>query len=62
MKKKTARRISESKVYLVWKRSQECICEDEEVIRIHPEWLQDNGTPMCNCGNDYVYTHTEIEE
>ena len=49
--------IDDDKVVNVWK------CEDcNEKAEIHPDWYQNNGTPVCcECDRDMEYVHTEIK-
>ena len=43
-----------------------CQCEDEKCdcgrpcVEISPTFYTENGTPMCECGDDMVYVRTEI--
>ena len=50
-------KIPDHKIYMIWK------CEDctDVVYDFGPDWYQDNGTPICECGRDMYYSHTEIE-
>ncbi len=47
--------VKDSEVYTVWT-CQEC----PESIFIHPDFFQDNGTPMC-CDQDMIYDRTFVE-
>ena len=50
------KKIADKAVRNIWK------CEDcDETAEIHPDWYEQNGTPMCTeCDRDMVYSHTEI--
>lgn len=49
-------KIPDEKVRAIWK-CEEC---DKTAI-ISPDWYTQNGTPMCcDCDEDMVYKHTEI--
>jgi len=54
--------VPDEKVHLIW----QCKCRDcsagNPVQDISPDWLQDNGTPTCECGADMTYIMTEISE
>jgi len=47
--------VKDTEVYTVWT-CQEC----PESIFIHPDFFQDNGTPMC-CDQDMIYDKTFVE-
>ena len=47
--------IPDEKVRALW-RCPEC----DEQVYIEPHWYTENGIPLCNCGMDMVYIHTEI--
>ena len=47
--------VKDTEVYTVWT-CQEC----PESIFIHPDFFQDNGTPMC-CDQDMIYDRTFVE-
>lgn len=54
-------KIPDNKVQHVWKKHPEDDCaEDDCPIIVSPDWYEENGTPMCSCGQDLVYSHTEI--
>lgn len=55
--------IDDIKVQHFWKKSPNDDCgQGEEEVSIPPDWYQDNGTPICQCGMDMVYDRTEIKE
>jgi hypothetical protein len=42
-------------------------CKDEEcketncnTAEVSPDWYEQNGTPICRCGQDMAYVKTEI--
>ena len=47
--------VKDSEVFTVWT-CKEC----PEAIFIHPDFFQDNGTPMC-CDQDMIYDRTFVE-
>jgi len=49
--------IPDEEIVMVW----ECP-ECKEGCRVDPTFYQDNGTPMCQCGDDMEYKHTIIIE
>jgi len=52
-------KVSDSNVRHIWK----CpLCKHGEPIDLPPNWYQDNGTPLCECGEDMEYLYTEIKE
>jgi hypothetical protein len=54
-------KIDDYKVNHVWIKHDNDDCgEGPEKVDISPDWYQDNGTPICQCGCDMVYSHTEI--
>ena len=55
--------IADKKVLHVWKLAcDEPYCKKTiECTKVHPDWYQNNGTPICPCGTDMKYSHTEIE-
>lgn len=52
--------IQDEKVVHIWVND---LCEDCAVlvISVHPDWYQENGTPQCECGEDLIYSHTQIQ-
>lgn len=50
--------VADSKIHMIWQ------CPDTgEEIAVHPDWYQDNGTPISpETGEDCIYLRTEIEE
>jgi hypothetical protein len=53
--------IKDDCVRTVWKKAEDddCECELEKII-VSVTFFQDNGTPLCDCGEDLEYSHTEI--
>lgn len=57
------KKIPDSQVRHIWKRSQDDDCrEGPQSVTVHPDWYAENGTPTCFCGMDMIYSHTEIKE
>jgi len=57
--------IHDNQVRHVW--TADCSdkdCEnDGSTLNISPTFYEENGTPICAfCGEDYIYSHTEILE
>lgn len=50
--------IPDDKVCLVWK-SGDCGCG--KTAEVPPTFFEENGTPLCDCGDDMVYVRTEIK-
>lgn len=53
-------KIEDSEVRHIWKKTIDCCDDVSEDVVVNPDWYQDNGTPICKCGNDLEYSHTEI--
>ena len=49
--------IKDDKIRHIW----ECENNKCDSVYIEPSWYADNGTPICNCGDDMIYSHTEIK-
>jgi hypothetical protein len=61
MKKPVWRKIPDSIVQHVWKKAADDDCgEGPKTVVVPPGWYEENGTPICFCGEDLVYSHTEI--
>lgn len=62
MKKKDVwKKIPDARVQHVWKKAEDDDCgEGPETVAVSPSWYEENGTPICFCGEDMVYSHTEI--
>lgn len=58
-KKRDEWQIKENEdVYLVWT----CTCPGHTRKKIHPYWLQENGTPVCpHCEEDMLFLHVEVK-
>lgn len=54
------RKIADNKVLHIWKKENDHTCHSPKEVTVSPNWYQDNGTPICGCGEDMVYSHTEI--
>ena len=55
------KKVPDACVQHVWKRRADDDCgEEPEDAVVPPTWYEENGTPMCSCGEDMVYSHTEI--
>lgn len=55
------KRIEDNLIQHVWKKADDDDCEDcHGTVVVPPGWYEDNGTPTCGCGQDMVYSHTEI--
>lgn len=54
------RTIKDSDVRSIWKcEESKCDSEEKEVV-LEPTYYQDSGTPVCECGEDMIYSHTEM--
>ena len=64
------KKIDDSKIRHMWVLDEydpclhdESLCDDAKEAVVSPDWYASNGTPVCPyCGNDMVYSHTEIQE
>jgi len=57
----TWKKIDDDKLLLFWKKSEDDDCgEGPDVVKVSPGWYECNGTPICFCGRDMVYSHAEI--
>jgi hypothetical protein len=54
------KKVPDQNVMNVWTKSKDCECEDQPDVSITPDWYEQNGTPMCMCGCDMEYSHTEV--
>ena len=48
--------VKDKDIYMIWKNP-----ETNEEIGLHPDWYQENGTPITEDGDDYIYERTEID-
>ena len=48
--------IPDNKIHHIWSDP-----DTGEEISINPDFYQDNGTPINETGDDYIYERTEIE-
>jgi hypothetical protein len=54
-------KVKDIEVINIWIKSEDDDCEyNIEPVEINPDWYQENGTPICSCGQDLVYSHTEV--
>lgn len=56
-------KIDDGKVHNYWKCTDE-ECEVDSIRKmacVTPDWYEHNGTPVCECGCDMSYSHTEID-
>ncbi len=61
MKKYDWKKIPDAHVQHVWKKAEDDDCgEGPKTVVVPPSWYEENGTPTCFCGEDMVYSHTEI--
>jgi len=45
----------------VWEKADDDSCESQLApVTVGPDWYEQNGTPSCDCGQDMVYSHTEV--
>lgn len=56
------KKIPDERVRSVWVKDERDDCGDgPDTVFINPDWYEENGTPICCwCGEDMVYSHTEI--
>ena len=62
---KTWQKVKDKNIRHIWVSEEGCSVEDcggPVEITVSPNWYADNGTPCCPCGEDMVYSHTEICE
>jgi len=56
------KKIPDNAVRHIWKKCDFDDCgEGPEIAVVSPSWYEENGTPMCGCGEDMEYSHTEIK-
>jgi hypothetical protein len=59
---KNWKRINENNVRIIWRCTDEdCDCNKYDCI-IDPSWHEDNGTPVCQVGQDMKYVRTEVAD
>ncbi len=57
------KKVEDSKIFHYWKKAKLDDCDSTVVEAVvHPDFYEENGTPICECGMDFEYDHTEIEE
>ena len=55
------KKIEDAKVQYVWKKAKDDTCSaGPDTVVVTPDWYEENGTPICWCGMDMRYSHTEI--
>jgi hypothetical protein len=55
------KQIPNDKIRHVWKKADGDDCgEGPNIVDVPPDWYECNGTPICFCGKDMVYSRTEI--
>ena len=53
--------VPDDKVSLVFVAHENATIECDTTIHyVDPSWIALNGTPCCICGDDMVYSHTEV--
>ena len=63
MAKPVWKRIPDNCVLHVWKKAKDDDCgEGPKMVTVSPDWYEGNGTPVCFCGMDMVYSHTKVME
>ncbi len=46
----------------VWKRAEDDTCDTGHTTSIvSPDWYAENGTPICECGEDMEYDYAEVD-
>lgn len=54
-------KIPDNHIRHIWKKADSDDCEEgPSVVAVSPAWYEENGTPICCCGEDMVYDCTEI--
>lgn len=54
-------KIPDTCVQSVWKKAEDDDCgQGPETVTLPPTWYEENGTPICQCGQDMVYSHTAV--
>lgn len=54
-------KIQDDQIQHVWEKADDDDCEEcPGTVVVPPGWYEDNGTPICDCGQDMAYSHTEI--
>lgn len=57
------KKVNDIDVQHVWVKDSEDDCgEGPNEVYVSPDWYQENGTPICYCGLDMVYSHTEVKQ
>ena len=54
--------VPDNQVSHIWRKSAGDDCEENQPeIQVTPDWYEENGTPICMCGRDMEYSHTEVK-
>lgn len=56
-------KIQDDHVRHVWKKQDDDDCDEQKKdaeVSVSPDFYEENGTPLCACGDDLQYSHTEI--
>jgi hypothetical protein len=56
-RKRSWQKVKDSQVRMIWLCSN-AACKPSIVL---PDFYQQNGTPVCECGDDMKYSHTEVK-
>ena len=57
------KKIDDKNVLHVWEKADSDDCEENVgKVKIPPSWYENNGTPICDCGEDMAYSHTLVKE
>jgi len=67
MKKASKIVVPDNQIFMVWACDASHSDEDTEhsgdengEISVSPDFFEENGTPMCMCGEDMIYLRTEV--
>jgi len=53
--------IADHCVIHIWKKADDDDCgEGPDTVEVGPDFYQQGGVPICQCGQDMVYHHTEV--
>ena len=54
-------KIDDKNVRHVWEKAADDRCpESDQEVAVSPDYYAEAGIPICGCGRDMVYGHTEI--
>ena len=51
------KKVEDKKVRHIWKCQE---CDKPITVKLSPTFYEENGTPICDCGEDMSYIKTEI--